>query len=297
MEFIKSNRQTIGLLAAMVIGIVFPQIHSVSFLIRALIMAMLFLAFINLKIERRALHRSHLYLLVLAPFIASVSFLLIRPFDAELALVAFLIAMTPTATASPVVTSLIGGNASYTALMVLASSILQPFLLSLALPFFSSGGRTISLSQTLIPVVLTIAVPFLAARFFMRCTPSFSLRLNRLKPLSFFLWLLVLILASAEASFFLRSTAASHRKVLFVAGISLFLCCLNFTLGRFAGGKLHPIEASQSLGQKNTLFTIWVALAFVSPFAAMGPAFYILWHNLWNVWQIHLFNVRKKKTD
>ena len=48
-----------------------------------------------------------------------------------------------------------------------------------------------------------------------------------------------------------------------------------------------PREGSQCLGQKNTTFTIYLALAYTSPVVALGPTFYVLWHNLWNSWQLH----------
>jgi BASS family bile acid:Na+ symporter len=53
------------------------------------------------------------------------------------------------------------------------------------------------------------------------------------------------------------------------------------------GGREFPREASQSLGQKNTTFTIYLALAYASPVVALGPTFYVIWHNLWNSWQLH----------
>jgi hypothetical protein len=58
----------------------------------------------------------------------------------------------------------------------------------------------------------------------------------------------------------------------------LFLVFLQTKLSR---------EASQSLGQKNTTFTIYLALTFANPLVALGPTCYVLWHSLWNSWQLH----------
>ena len=291
------NIRTLGLVAAIAIGLIFPQIHFLSCVVRYIIMLMLFLAFVNLKVDRRALHRSHLYLLILAPLIAVVFFAILAPFDKEIAVVAFLIAMTPAATASPVVTSLIGGNASYVALMVLFTSMIQPFLLSLSLPFLNGGGVRFSLCDTIVPVLVTVLVPFAAARLVMLAAPVLSKRLNALKPLSFPLWLAVLVIACSEASFFLHTSDSPKGRVLAVAAVSFVLCFLNFTIGRLIGGRDHAIEAGQSLGQKNTVFSIWVALTFLSPFSVTGPAFYIVWHNLWNARQIHQYESKKNKKN
>jgi BASS family bile acid:Na+ symporter len=72
------------------------------------------------------------------------------------------------------------------------------------------------------------------------------------------------------------------------------LCVVNFSLGRFIGGKKYSFEAGQSLGQKNTIFSTWVALNFFHPLAALGPIFYILCHNLYNA---YLLYSRKNKLD
>jgi BASS family bile acid:Na+ symporter len=53
------------------------------------------------------------------------------------------------------------------------------------------------------------------------------------------------------------------------------------------GGREYPREASQSLGQKNTTLTIYLALAYANPLVALGPTCYVIWHNLWNSWQLH----------
>ena len=67
-------------------------------------------------------------------------------------------------------------------------------------------------------------------------------------------------------------------------------------LGRMIGGKSFAQEASQSLGQKNTTFTIYLALTYANPLVAFGPTSYVLWHNLWIAWQLHL-QARAEATD
>jgi BASS family bile acid:Na+ symporter len=98
-----------------------------------------------------------------------------------------------------------------------------------------------------------------------------------------------MFLITANASRFLRDHAETPHLVLAqLAGISLLICVANFALGRWIGGKEFGREASQSLGQKNTAFTIYLALAYASPVVALGPTCYVIWHNLWNSWQLHL---------
>ncbi|MEG2248861.1 MAG: hypothetical protein RSB88_08120, partial [Akkermansia sp.] len=57
-------------------------------------------------------------------------------------------------------------------------------------------------------------------------------------------------------------------------------------------------ECSQSLGQKNTTLTIFLAMIYApSPIAALGPTFYVLWHNLWNAWQLHRHALNKSQSS
>ena len=60
----------------------------------------------------------------------------------------------------------------------------------------------------------------------------------------------------------------------------------NFSLGYLIGRPDFSREASQALGQKNTTFTIYLALTYANPLVALGPTCYVLWHNLWNSWQL-----------
>ena len=73
-----------------------------------------------------------------------------------------------------------------------------------------------------------------------------------------------------------------------IAVLTLFICAVNFALGRAIGGRGLTRDCSQSLGQKNTTFTIFLALTYGSPLIALGPTMrYVIWHNLWNAWQLH----------
>ena len=119
--------------------------------------------------------------------------------------------------------------------------------------------------------------------------------IRRGKAFSFTFWLLALLISSAKASDFLRNdVSASAGAVIPIALVSLALCVVNFAMGSLLGGEHFRQEASQSLGQKNNAFVIWVALTFINPLVAMGPTFYILYHNLYNSWQIYWFERRRE---
>ena len=51
--------RTAAILSAMLLGGLVPQAHGLSGLIRWLVMAMLFLVFLQIRLSRQALHRHH----------------------------------------------------------------------------------------------------------------------------------------------------------------------------------------------------------------------------------------------
>ena len=77
--------------------------------------------------------------------------------------------------------------------------------------------------------------------------------------------------------------------------MALLVCGFNFGLGYLLGGRTRAAECSQALGQKNTTLSIYLALTYASPIAALGPTFYVLWHNLWNAWQLYRVSERKRR--
>ena len=101
------------------------------------------------------------------------------------------------------------------------------------------------------------------------------------------MWLCALVLAGAKTSDFLRNAPGIPWGQILAIAIGTFaLCAGQFLVGRKLGGVKHGLEAGQSLGQKNTMLTLWLGLSACGPVAAMGPAFYVLWHNLWNGFQL-----------
>ena len=64
-----------------------------------------------------------------------------------------------------------------------------------------------------------------------------------------------------------------------------------FAIGRrIAGHYGEMVTGGQALGQKNTVFAIWLAYTFFTPVTAIAGGFYSLWHNVVNTWQLYRFN-------
>jgi BASS family bile acid:Na+ symporter len=280
--------RTISIVLAMAAGTLFPAAQSASGWISYLLMGMLFFAFLDASIRRESFHPS-----LLAVFLANILlpfaiFLLLRPLDPDLALVGFLTAVTPTATAAPVIVGFLRGKVDYVVAAVLLTNVGIALLLPFALPLVAGVTAHVSTMEILPSVLAVMFIPLglaLLARLFPR--PAQNL-LRRGKPLAFLLWLLVLFLVTSKASAFLSANRSlSGRMLASIALLSLAVCALDFALGGWLGGRAFRREAGQALGQKNNSFTIWIALTYLHPLAALGPTFYVLYHNLYNGFQLY----------
>src|SRR5918993_1234186 len=289
-SFFKIYGKVFALLATMALGALVPQVHVFSFLIQYLLMLMLFFSFLDIEFRLQRFQKSILWILFANIIVAFVSYAVLTSFDGTLALAAFMTAIAPTAIAAPVIMSFIKGHIEYVVAAVLVTNLSSAIIIPVTLPFLLGAQAEIHISvwEVLEPVIIVMFVPLILARL-VSYLPSGTRRFFRTgKRFSFAIWLLNLFLISANASSFLRQEEANSLSTLLViALISLVLCIINFGLGALLGGSQNWQEASQSLGQKNLSFVIWIALTFINPLVAMGPTFYILYHHLYNSWSIY----------
>lgn len=283
----QSLLRTVKLMGAMVIGLATPAAHEFHFLIPYAIMAMLWFAFLDIRPV--GFRREHLFVLALNWAIGLAAWGVLMPFNRQLAFAALFIGLTPTATASPVVTGMLGGSVEFVAGSVLLTNVVAGLLFPVLLPHLLGSNLTIATAPFLKQTVCIVIGPLIAAQCLRMLSPSLTKTVLRYRGVSFYLWLGVLFLVTSNASSFLRGQwhhGGSLLQLTQIALIAVILCAINFGLGWKIGGTEVPHEVSQSLGQKNTILTIWVALTYVNPMVALGPTFYILCHNTYNAWQL-----------
>ena len=274
----------------MTLGMLFPQLHVVSFLIQYFLMVMLFFAFLDLEFKPQTFQKSVLWVLLANMAVAFTSYVVLARIDMMLALAAFMTAIAPTAIAAPVIIGFIQREVEYVVAAVLLTNISSAVVVPLALPFLLGADIQISMWEVLQPVLIVMFVPLILARLVTRLPSSPRDFIRKGKFLSFPIWLINLLIISANASNFLRHESSDSISLLItIALISLVICIVNFSLGALLGGRNHWQEASQALGQKNLSFVIWIAQTFINPLVAMGPMFYILYHHLYNSWSIYKF--------
>ena len=295
-SFFKLYGKVFGLLVTMLLGALFPQVHVFSPLIQYLLMVMLFFSFLDIEFRPQTFQKSVLWILLANVVVAFLSYALLASFDMTFALTAFMTAIAPTAIAAPVIMSFLQGEIEYVVAAVLVTNVSSAVIVPLALPFLLGADTQVQISiwEVLQPVLLVMFVPLVLARLVSRLPSTAQGFLRQGKQYSFLIWLLNLFVISANASNFLRNEEPNSVSTLvIIALISLVLCIVNFGVGALLGGARNWQEASQSLGQKNLSFVIWIALTFINPLVAMGPTFYILYHHLYNSWSIYRFEKRR----
>ena len=281
--------RTVALVAGMVLGALLPQAHAAAWAIRWLIMGMLFLVFLQTRLSHQTIHRSHVVLLVVNLAMGFAAWGLGWLVGGrEVALAAFFAGIAPTATAAPVVVSFLRGRVEYVIAAFLLTNLVIAALLPGLLPLVLGRATPEAFVQVLGSVGLVVFVP-MGAAWLLRTVQARAAEWPRhLRNVSFGMWVLALFLVTANGSHFLRVQADLSLNVLVkIAVTTALVCAASFALDRVIGGREFPREASQSLGQKNTSFTIYLALTYANPLVALGPTCYVLWHNLWNSWQLH----------
>jgi len=294
--FLRTYGKVLALVIIMLIGALAPQAGTLSFLVQYLLMLMLFFAFLDIELNLQSFQKGVVWVLLANVAVAFGAYGALSLVNNTLALAAFVTAIAPTAISSPVIISFIEGRVEYVVASVFLTNVSMALVVPVALPFLARTTTVpISAWEVLQPVLVTMFVPLILARVVAHLPQDAQNILRRGKRYSFPLWLINLFIISAKASDFIRNeNTASMQILLQIALISFVICVINFALGALIGGRRYWQEASQALGQKNNSFVIWVALTFLNPLVAMGPTFYVLYHNLYNSLQIYLFEKRNK---
>ena len=273
----------------------------ISYVQPALLFCMLFVSFCRMSIKELKPRAWMLELLAIqvVSFVAMGLFIVWMPDVAGRVVIesAMVCMICPTATAAAVVTTRLHGNAnvvvSYTCLINLAVSLLVPAMV----PFLHESGMPgmtfeISFLLILAKVFPLLILPLVVAWLVRHLFPRFHAFILRQPNLAFNLWAVSLSLAIGVS---VKALVHSEESLWIMVGIalaSLFCCLLQFGLGRLIGRKHgEPVAGTQALGQKNTVFAIWMGYTFLDPVTALAGGFYSLWHNLVNSWQ--LWRVRK----
>ena len=276
-----------------------PTHHFVGTVVHCLqpmlLFAMLFVSFCKVEpkqLRPRPWMLKPLVIQLLGFLLPAAAVILFPEIPYAVVLESFMICMIcPTATAASVVTSKLGGNpsvvVSYTCLINLACALVIPCIVPLLHHNTGHLGFTDSCLLILGKVFPLLVLPLMCAITVRYILPRFHRKVLQCKDLAFNLWAVALTLAIAVTVKAIVHSNESLLSLAMIALASLIACVLQFWTGHRIG--IHykqPVAATQSLGQKNTIFAIWMGYTFLSPVTALAGGFYSVWHNVINSWQL-----------
>lgn len=260
-----------------------------------LLFMMLFLAFCKIEPGQLRPHRWQGWLLLIQGSLFIVPALILTLFkdmpNSVILESLMLCLICPTATACAVVTGKLGGDMAgvvgYTILINILVSILVPTFIPLIHPMvgMSFASAFFSIIAKVFPLLI---MPCLLAWVIRYLFPAAHARLLKYTDLSFYIWAASLTLAILMSTRAIVHSGNGAGIILGIAAVSAAACIFQFRVGKLIGKRYnHEISAGQALGQKNTVFGIWMGYTFLDPVSSIACGFYSIWHNLYNSWQLH----------
>ncbi len=207
----------------------------------------------------------------------------------------------PCAAAAAVVTAKLGGDleemTTYTFLSNLLTAVMVPVCFPLIDPSVSMGFWH-AFFLILYKVCLVLVVPMLLAYVVKHYVHRLHQWVVGVKDLSFYLWgfSLTIVTGTTVKNIVHADTSVAFLVVIALSG--LMVCLLQFAVGRYVGHFFHRTqEAGQALGQKNTVFAIWIAYTYLNPISSVGPGCYILWQNVINSIELWVFGKEAERKE
>ena len=230
----------------------------------------------------------------------------------------------PTATAAPIIAGKLGGSIQNLTTFSLLSNIITALIVPAFFPIVNPSIEIAFLPamwHILRRVVPLLLGPFIAAwlvrlgyesYFRYKGMPRSFTFSSTLASMPFYLWICLLVILMGKITYTLLNESYSGYTIGILCFGALITCLLQYALGRWIGfrfpasshgadycdvlinpeaanysiNKKSCITAGQAFGQKNTALGVWMAQMYLNPLAAIGPAAYIIWQNLFNSWQL-----------
>lgn len=210
--------------------------------------------------------------------------------------------LCPVAASVAVVSTMLGADrntvTSFSIIGNLVVSLVAPVYFSFIgvnqdMPFFES------FLQILRRIGLIIGLPFFVALALQLCLPKVNNFISRFKGLAFYLWAVALFLTLGQTIHFIFLNGKGNWHSIIWLGVSaLLFCIIQFGLGKWIGRKYgDTIAGGQLLGQKNSAMGIWMANHYLHPLASVYLAFYSVFQNLFNSWQIWYYGRGAKRRE
>lgn len=258
-----------------------------------LIFTILLLNFVATDIRRLRFSPMYLWLMLFQVLVSLGLYLLLKSLGVnEIVSQGILVGvMCPVAASCVVISCMLGANretvTGYTIFGNLLVAVMAPVYFSFIgeqqdMPFFESF---LLILRRVAPI---IALPFFVALVLQLALPKVNSFLVRYRGLSFYLWAMALFITLGQTiDFIIHKGEENFSSIIVLGAVSVVFCVIQFGTGRLVGKRYgDKIAGGQLLGQKNSALGIWMANTYLTPLAAVFPALYSIWQNLFNSWQL-----------
>lgn len=279
---------------AIVLGLLFHSWCGVlKVAVPYLIFSILLLNFAAVDVKKMHFSKMYLWLMLYQMGVSIGMYYLLKAFNASdiLAQGVMLGVLMPVAASVVVIACMLGANretvTSYTIIGNLMVAIVAPIYFSFIgnhqeIPFWTSFWMILGKIGTV------IALPFFVALTTQVVMPKVHDLLCKIKGSSFYLWALALTITLGQTIDFMFMEGKENLSAILWLGVfSIAFCAVQFALGKYIGYKYGDIIAGgQLLGQRNSAMGIWMANTYLNPLAAIFPALYSVWQNMFNSIQL-----------
>lgn len=264
-----------------------------SFLVPFIIFCILLLTFTAVDLRRLRMTMLDLWLILFQIVVSTSCYLAITILGgshivAEGVLIGVL---CPVASSVAVVACILGANretvTTYTIVGNLMVAVVAPVAFTLIGDHPEMGLWNSFLLMTS-KIASTLALPFFLAALLQFILPSVNNFIARYKGLGFYLWAVALLFTLGQTiDYIFLNGEGNWASIAWLGGLSLLFCIIQFGFGRWLGRRYGDvIGGGQLLGQKNSAMGIWMANTFLTPLSSVFLAFYSVYQNLFNAWQM-----------
>ena len=285
---------------AIVLGLLLHRwCAAFSFLVPYIIFSILLLTFTAVDLRRLRLSMLDLWLMLFQVVVSTVCYGAITLLGgshvvAEGVLIGVL---CPVASSVAVVACMLGARretvTAYTIAGNLRVAVVAPVVFSL-IGDHPELGLVDGLLLMFSKIGTTLALPFFLAVVLQFMLPKANAFIARYNKVAFYLWAMALLFTLGQTiDYIFLHGEGNWLNIAWLGILSAVFCALQFGFGRMLGRRYGDVvSGGQLLGQKNTAMGIWMANTFLSPLSAVFLAFYSVYQNLWNAWQ--LSRIKKK---
>ena len=141
-------------------------------------------------------------------------------------------------------------------------------------------------------IATVLALPYFIALLLQWFLPKVNNTIARYKGAAFYLWATALLLTLGKTmDYIVLQGKGNEKTIMWLAVISFILCATQFAVGKLLGHHFgDTIAGGQLLAQKNSAIGIWMAGLYLHPLTSVVLAFYSIWTNLFNSWQLWYYN-------